>query len=100
LLRQYEAAYQRRDAAAAATLWPTVDVRALSRAFARLRMQSLQFGDCTFAVAQTEATARCAGVLSYAQRIGDAAVQTDRHVWTVEFVRGGDSWRIARITAQ
>jgi hypothetical protein len=100
LLRQYESAYQRRDAAAAATLWPTVDLRALSRAFARLKMQSLEFGDCTFAVAQTEATARCVGVLRYAQRIGDPSIQTDHHVWTVEFVRGGDGWKIARITAQ
>jgi hypothetical protein len=99
LLREYESAYQRRDAAAAAAVWPTVDLRALTRAFARLRMQNLEFGDCTFAVAQTEATARCVGVLRYAQRIGDAAIQTDHHVWTVEFVRA-DSWKIARITAQ
>jgi hypothetical protein len=100
LLRQYESAYQRRDAAGAATLWPTVDLRALTRAFARLRMQNLEFGDCTFAVAQTEATARCAGVLRYAQRIGDPSIQTEHHVWTVEFVRRGESWKIARITAQ
>jgi hypothetical protein len=50
--------------------------------------------------AQSVAGGLSVGVLRYAQRIGDAAVQTEHHVWTVEFVRGGESWKIARITAQ
>jgi hypothetical protein len=99
IVRDYELAYDRLDAAAAAALWPSVDERALARAFARLQMQNLDFGDCTFAVSQQDATAQCAGLLQYARRIGDTAPKSERHTWTIEFVRAGGSWRITRITA-
>jgi len=99
IVKGYELAYDRLDAAAAAVLWPSVDERALARAFARLQMQNLEFGDCTFAVSQNEATAQCAGLLQYARRIGDTAPKSERHVWTIEFVRAGGDWRIVRITA-
>lgn len=100
LLHQYEAAYHRLDAEAAAALWPSVDRPALTRAFARLRMQSLEFGNCTVAVSEGDATAQCVGVLRYAQRIGDPTPKAEHHVWTIEFVRGAEAWTIARITAQ
>jgi hypothetical protein len=100
IVKDYELAYDRLDARAAAAVWPSVDERALARAFARLQMQNLEFGDCTFAVSHNEATAQCAGVISYAQRIGDTAPKNERHVWTIEFVRSSGGWRIARVTAR
>jgi hypothetical protein len=100
ILKGYELAYDRLDAAAAAALWPSVDVRALGRAFARLQMQNIEFSDCTFAVSENEATAQCAGLLHYARRIGDTAPKSEKHVWTIEFLRAGGDWRIARITAR
>ena len=100
VLDQYELAYQRLDAGAAAALWPSVDRSALTRAFARLSMQHLTFGDCTFAVSANDATAQCAGMLRYARRFGDTRPQAESHVWTIEFVRAGAAWRIARMTAQ
>jgi hypothetical protein len=100
IVRNYELAYDRLDAAAAAALWPAVDEPALSRAFARLQMQNLDFGECTFAVSESEATAQCAGQLQYARRIGDTTPKSERHVWTIEFVRASGSWSITRITAR
>ena len=100
ILNQYELAYDRLDAGAAASMWPSVDSQALSRAFARLQMQNLEFGSCTFAVSKNEATAQCAGTLQYVRRIGDTSRKTERHIWTIEFVRAGDAWNIARITAR
>ena len=100
VLGRYEQAYDRLDAGGAAAVWPSVDSRALARAFARLRAQDLDFGDCTFAVSATDATARCAGVLRYVQRIGDTKPKTESHVWTIEFARAGETWRIVRLTAQ
>jgi hypothetical protein len=100
VLGRYEQAYDNLDAGAAASIWPSVDVRALTRAFARLNSQDLQLGDCTFAVSENDATAQCAGVLHYARRIGDTKPKTERHVWTIEFVRAGAAWQILRVTAQ
>jgi hypothetical protein len=100
IVRSYERAYDRLDAAAAAALWPSVDERALARAFARLQTQDLEFDNCTFAVSDNEATAQCAGQLQYSRRIGDPSLKRERHVWTIEFVRTGESWHIVRITAR
>ena len=100
VLGHYEQAYDRLDANGAAAIWPSVDSRALARAFARLRVQDLDLGDCTFVVSATDATARCAGVLHYARRIGDTTPKTEQHVWTIEFVRTGDAWRIVRVNAR
>ena len=100
IVRSYERAYDRLDAAAAAALWPSVDERALARAFARLQTQDLEFDNCTFAVSDNEATAQCAGKLQYSRRIGDPSLKSERHVWTIEFVRMGESWHIVRITAR
>jgi hypothetical protein len=100
ILDRYEQAYDRLDARAAAAIWPSVDSRALARAFARLRLQDLEFGECTFAVSEHDATAHCTGVLHYARRIGDTAPKTERHMWTINFARAGEVWRIVNITAQ
>ena len=100
ILGHYEQAYDRLDADGAAAIWPSVDSRALARAFARLQVQDLDFGDCTFAVSANDATARCAGVLRYARRIGDTSPKTEHHVWTIEFARAGEAWRIVRVTAR
>jgi hypothetical protein len=100
VLGHYEQAYDRLDAHSAAAVWPSVDARALSRAFARLQSQDIDFGNCTFSVSASDAAARCAGVLRYAQRIGDTALKTEQHIWTIEFARAGESWQIVKISAQ
>jgi hypothetical protein len=100
VLGHYEQAYDRLDANSAAAVWPSVDARALSRAFARLQSQDLDFGNCTFSVSASDAAARCAGVLRYARRIGDTALKTEQHVWTIEFARAGESWQIVKVSAQ
>ena len=100
VLGHYEQAYDRLDASSAAAVWPSVDARALSRAFARLQTQDLNFGNCTFSVSASDAAARCAGVLRYARRIGDTAPKIEEHVWTIEFARAGETWQITNISAQ
>jgi hypothetical protein len=100
VLGHYEQAYDRLDVSSAAAVWPSVDARALSRAFARLQSQDLDFGNCTFSVSASDAAARCAGVLRYSRRIGDTALKTEQHVWTIEFARAGESWQIVKISAQ
>jgi hypothetical protein len=100
ILKRYEQAYDRLDANAAASIWPSVDSRALSRAFARLRQQDLELGSCSFAISESAATAQCSGRLGYAQRVGDTTPKSERHVWTIQFARVGELWRIVNVSAQ
>jgi hypothetical protein len=100
MLNRYEQAYDRLDARAVASIWPSVDSRALSRAFARLREQDLELGNCSFAISENAATAQCSGQLRYAQRVGDTTPKSERHVWTIQFAGVGEVWRIVRVSAQ
>jgi hypothetical protein len=100
ILDRYEQAYDRLDANAAASIWSSVDARSLARAFARLRQQDLEFGVCSYALAESTATAQCPAELRYARRIGDPTPKSERRVWTIEFARAGEAWRIVRVSAR
>ena len=100
ILNRYEQAYDRLDAQAAVSIWPSVDSRALSRAFARLQQQDLELGRCSFAISESAATAQCSGHLRYSQRVGDTTPKSERHVWTIQFSRVGELWKIVRVSAQ
>ncbi len=100
VLVSYAQAYNRLDVNGAVALWPSADSRALARAFARLQHQDLKFDNCMFAVSENDGTAQCAGVLQYVRRIGKPTPQIEHHVWTIEFARAGEEWRIVRVTAQ
>jgi hypothetical protein len=100
VLKHYEQAYDNLDANAAAAVWPSVDVSALTRAFARLRHQNLEFTSCSFVVATNAATARCDGSVHYTRSIGDPTPRREDHAWTMELERAGERWQIARIIAR
>jgi hypothetical protein len=100
MLNLYEEAYDRRDADAAASIWSSVDSRALARAFALLREQDLEFGVCSFAITESNATAQCPGRLRYARRVGDTSPKSEHHTWTIQFARAGQGWRIVRVSAR
>ncbi len=76
-LSRYGAAYSRLDAAAALAVWPSVDARALGRAFAELRSQRVTFDDCDIAVDGSRARAACRGATTYVPRAGDQSPRTE-----------------------
>ncbi len=69
-LTRYEAAYNRLDAAAAGSVWPSVDRRALARAFEGLVSQTVSLGDCVIAVTGTTARVECLGSARWTPRVG------------------------------
>src|SRR5688572_5957919 len=83
-LRQYKDAYERLDAKAASAVWPTVDQRALTRAFAGLASQSLDFRGCDVVVraGASKATASCSGMAAYVRKVGDTRVRLEPRQWT------------------
>ncbi len=96
----YEAAFNQLDVAAAAAAWPTVDQRALGRAFDRVERQTLDFEQCTVALSEMNATARCQGTLSYVPRVGRASARSETHTWTFRLQGANESWRIVGMSAE
>ncbi len=94
-LQLYADAYERLDAAAARRVWPTVDERALARAFAGLQSQGISFERCETEVAGSEARAVCRGRARYVPKVGSREPLTASRQWTFRLRRAGDGWQIA-----
>src|SRR4029453_5904381 len=81
-LGKYRGAYERLDAEGAQAVWPSVDVRALARAFDTLSRQELAFETCVFDIAGPVATAQCQGSATYTPKVGGRAPKAERRQWT------------------
>ena len=94
-LAQWRTAYSQLDASAAREVWPTVDVRALERAFQSVKSQELSFDHCDFTVTGARAQAACTGRASYVPRVGNPSPKTNAREWTFELTRSDQRWTIA-----
>ena len=96
VLQQYGSAYTRLDARAARVVWPSVDGRALARAFEALESQQVVFERCDVFVQGSEARAACRGSATYVPRVGDRRPRTEPRQWTFRLEKAADAnWRIA-----
>ena len=77
-------------------MWPTVDERALSRAFASLESQHVSFDNCSIDVKGATASALCQGRTSYVGKVGNRQLHTEPRQWRFELKLQGDDWKIAR----
>ena len=93
-LGQYRSAYQRLDADAARAVWPSVDVRALARAFDSLSSQERAFDSCQFDVAAETATAQCRGSATYTPKIGSRGARLEPRQWVFQLRKAADGWKI------
>jgi hypothetical protein len=97
-LALYETAYQRLDAHAAAAVWPSLDVNALSRAFEGLKMQSVAFDRCDYTIGYGTATAICSGSTRIVRRVGNPQPLTESLRWTFHLKRRAEDWTIDSVT--
>lgn len=97
-LRRYAAAYDHLDARAAQTVWPSVDERALARAFQGLESQDITFNQCDVMVSQPQgsASAACLGSATYVPRIGNKDARTEQRRWTFQLQKVQDAWVITK----
>jgi hypothetical protein len=95
-LTRFRTAYSRLDASAAREVWPSVDMRALERAFDGLKSQELRFDRCSLAVDGLRARAACTGRAVYVPRIGNQSPRSTSREWTFELKKADDErWTIA-----
>lgn len=98
-VQEYERAFEQLDVNATAELWPSVDRRALGRAFSALKSQELALESCAVVLADTTATVRCHGTSQYVVKIGGAGARTGRFEWIFRMRKLGNLWKIDGLTA-
>jgi hypothetical protein len=96
VLQRYALAYEQLDANAAKVVWPTLDVRALTRAFEGLESQNLRFSGCELSISGAEAKAVCHGTATYVPKIGSKEPRTSRRDWVFKLKKLETDWRIAQ----
>ncbi len=99
-LGQYRSAYQRLDAQAAQAVWPSVDARALARAFDTLSSQELAFETCLFDIAGPVATAQCRGTATYTPKVGGRRPKAEPRQWTFHLRKVDEAWKIESAQAR
>jgi len=97
VLGRYVRAYGGLNVSATKAVWPSVDTRALGRAFAGLESQALYFADCQISMAIVSARAKCFGTAEFVPRVGNRSAHRDSREWTFEMKKAGDQWTIARV---
>ena len=100
VLTQYRGAFNTLDSAAARGVWPTVDERALDRAFARLQQQEVAFDRCDIDVAGVRAAARCTGSARFVPKVGSRTAQTSSREWRFNLQKVDDRWVIEAVDAR
>jgi hypothetical protein len=100
VLRQYARAYGDLDASAARVIWPSVDQRALARAFESLRSQQLSLQECEIDVHGATANASCRGQAQYVGKVGSGEPRIEPRTWRFELRREGEAWKIAHAEAR
>ena len=98
-VREYTQAYGALDVSAAAAVWPSVDRRALARAFSTLKSQELEIGNCEVAISRNSATARCRGTVAYVRKVGDPTPRTGHQEWVFTMRKIGNDWIIDALEA-
>ena len=98
-LDHYADAYAGMDVRATAAVWPSVDRRALTRAFATLKSQGLTFDSCNINVNDTSATAHCRGTVQFVRKIGSPTPLTAPQEWRFVMRKLGGTWTIDEVTA-
>jgi hypothetical protein len=100
LLNRYEQAFSALDANAAQAVWPSVDVKALGRAFDQLDEQTFALEGCDINVAGARAEAECAGNARYIRKVGNRALRVEPRHWHFRLRQLNDQWVIDAVDAR
>jgi hypothetical protein len=97
VLDRYQTAFSHLDASKAKAIWPSVDEKALGRAFGQLERQEVVLQGCDVKVAGQRAAAACRGQSSYVPRVGNKAARVEARRWAFTLRKIGESWIIEAV---
>jgi hypothetical protein len=98
-LSRYESAYNRLDVDAVRSIWPSLDQRALARAFDSLNSQRVALQNCNVDVSGTTARANCSGNAAWTPKVGGGQ-QSSARMWTFDLSESNGAWRITHVRAR
>ena len=96
-LQGYQAAFSRLDVAAVREVWPSVDGKALAKAFDQLHREDLTFDSCQVTVTGITALAACGGTTEYVPKVGSKNPRVERNRWRISLRRAADEWVVTRV---
>ena len=99
-LNRYQDAFSTLDANAAHAVWPSVDVKALAKAFDQLEAQTFDLEGCDITVTGARAEADCAGNARYVRKVGNRALRVEPRRWRFTLRQTSDQWVIATVDAR
>jgi len=91
-LQGYQSAFSRRDVNAVRQVWPSVDQKALAKAFDQLRSEDLTLENCKVTVNGANAVAACGGKTEYVPKIGSKSPRVERHQWRISLQQVAERW--------
>jgi hypothetical protein len=97
VLDRYQTAFSHLDASIAKAIWPSVDEKALGRAFGQLERQQVLLEGCDVKVVGERAAAACGGRASYVPRVGNKAARVESRRWAFTLRKTGESWIIEAV---
>lgn len=100
VLRAYREAVEALDAKRLKRLWPSVNEKALVKAFAEMEQQSLSFDGCVIGLSGSRADATCTGNARIVPRVGNPAPHYIIGEWRFTLRKVADGWIIQAIEAK
>ena len=99
-LNRYQDAFSALDVNAAHAVWPSVDVKALAKAFDQLEEQTFDLEGCDITVTGARAEAACAGNARYVRKVGNRALRVEPRRWRFTLRQTSDQWVIDTVDAR
>lgn len=100
VLGRYLNAFMDLDVEEAKAVWPKVNEKALSRAFASVDEQQFELTECEIAVAGPNADASCTGIVRYVQKVGSKMMRVEPRRWKFEFRNSDSQWFIESVDSR
>lgn len=96
-LQGYQSAFSRLDVNAVRQVWPSVDQKALAKAFDQLKSEDLTLENCKVTVTGANAVAACGGKTEYVPKIGSKTARVERHQWRISLQQVADRWVVHQV---
>ena len=100
VIEHYRSAYSNLNVAGISAFWPSVNTRALARAFEQLEAQRFDFDNCQVDASAQTARAICTGTAHFVTKVGSKTPRAEPRRWTFQLSRSKDGWIIERVESR
>jgi hypothetical protein len=100
VLNRYTRSFETMDVRATKAVYPSVDDRALEKAYRALDGQQVRLSNCGVSFDGPDANARCRGSATYRQKVGSRTVHLRDVEWMFSLSRDDAGWQIVNANAR